>query len=55
MTETRMPALFVGHGSPMNALEDTATPAVGKHWAAACPNLRRYCRFPPTGTRMAPA
>ena len=27
MSSTRMPALFLGHGSPMNVGDDIATPA----------------------------
>lgn len=36
--ERRMPALFVGHGSPMNALEDNA---YTREWAAIAASLPR--------------
>ena len=36
--EVEMPALFVGHGSPMNAVEDNE---FSRAWAAAGRNLRR--------------
>ena len=32
MSSTRMPALFLGHGSPMNVLEDICIPAAGRRW-----------------------
>jgi 4,5-DOPA dioxygenase extradiol len=33
----RMPVLFVGHGSPMNAIEDnTHGAAPGRRWAPNC-------------------
>src|SRR5690348_6345638 len=37
---TRMPALFVGHGSPMNALEDNAFTRGWRAAAAALPRPR---------------
>lgn len=40
MTKTRMPALFVGHGSPMNALEDNATTRGWRAMAARLPRPR---------------
>lgn len=33
MSRIRMPALFLGHGSPMNVLEDNIYTAPGGIWA----------------------
>ena len=38
--ETRMPALFVGHGNPMNALEDNPTTRAWRALAASLPRPR---------------
>ncbi|GAP13308.1 uncharacterized conserved protein [Longilinea arvoryzae] len=38
MESTRMPALFIGHGSPMNAIEDNE---FSRGWAAAARDLPR--------------
>jgi 4,5-DOPA dioxygenase extradiol len=35
-TETRMPALFIGHGSPTNAIEDTE---FSRAWAEAARSM----------------
>lgn len=32
MSSTRMPALFLGHGSPMNVLEDNVYTVHGSNW-----------------------
>ena len=40
MTPTRMPALFIGHGNPMNAIEDNATTRAWRALAATLPRPR---------------
>ncbi|MEO6461744.1 MAG: 4,5-DOPA dioxygenase extradiol [Candidatus Eisenbacteria bacterium] len=40
MTIQRMPALFVGHGNPMNAIEDNATTRAWRDLAATLPRPR---------------
>lgn len=37
MTSSRMPALFLGHGSPMNVLEDNVYTRVWRHLGETLP------------------
>jgi 4,5-DOPA dioxygenase extradiol len=37
MTSSRMPALFVGHGSPMNVLEDNVYTRAWRHLGETLP------------------
>ncbi len=52
MSRTRMPALFLGHGSPMNVLEDNRyTRAPGLNWAKPCRVRKRSWWSLRTGLR----
>ena len=42
---TRMPVLFIGHGSPMNALERTASPTHGARSGETSPAARAARRL----------
>ncbi len=53
-TGTTMPVLFIGHGGPMNAVDDSE---YGRAWAAVagrCPSPKPSCASRPTGRRMEP-
>lgn len=43
MTPTRMPVLFVGHGSPMNAIEQNSFTTVLKQVAKSLPKPKAVC------------
>ncbi|MEQ4542660.1 MAG: 4,5-DOPA dioxygenase extradiol, partial [Pantoea agglomerans] len=40
MSQLRMPALFLGHGSPMNALEENRYTAAWRHLGDTLPRPR---------------
>ena len=50
-SETRMPAVFLGHGSPMNVLETNKFTDAWRALGQSDSRSRgRSCRSPPTGT-----
>ena len=44
MSRTRMPALFLGHGSPMNVLEDNIYTRAWRHLGATLPRPKAIVR-----------
>ena len=51
----KMPAVFIGHGSPMNTLEDNRyTRSLGRVRGARFPSHERSWQFLRTGTSMPP-
>lgn len=51
MSRTRMPALFLGHGSPMNVLEDNRYTRAWLNWAKPCRVRKRSWWSLRTGLR----
>lgn len=50
MQNTRMPVLFVGHGNPMNAIEDNEfSQAWTRIGAKVCQHPAQFSVFQPTG------
>ncbi|VEA70224.1 LigB family dioxygenase [Serratia rubidaea] len=54
MTISRMPALFLGHGSPMNVLEENRYTETWRRLGESLRGRRRSWPFPPIGTPAAP-
>ncbi|SUX83481.1 aromatic ring-opening dioxygenase [Citrobacter koseri] len=51
MSSTRMPALFLGHGSPMNVLEDNVYTRAWRHLGIHCRVQKRLSLSRRTGSR----
>lgn len=51
MSSIRMPALFLGHGSPMNVLEDNLYTRAWQQLGSVCRVRKRLWWCPLTGTR----
>lgn len=43
MSRTRMPALFLGHGSPMNVLEDNIYTRAWRHLGETLARPKAHC------------
>ena len=53
-TDVRLPALFVGHGSPTNAIEDNEFSRGWKEVAREVPRPKPSSASPLTGKRLVP-
>ncbi|SQK72353.1 LigB family dioxygenase [Tatumella ptyseos] len=54
MTASRMPAVFLGHGSPMNVLEENRYTECWRELGNGYPDLTPFWRCLPTGIPAAP-
>lgn len=52
MSHSRMPALFLGHGSPMNVLEENTWTETWRELGKTCHVQKRLLPFLHTGTRV---
>jgi aromatic ring-opening dioxygenase catalytic subunit (LigB family) len=50
MTSSRMPALFIGHGSPMNVLEDNVYTRAWRQLGRRCRGRKRLWWYLHTGS-----
>ena len=53
-TDAKMPVLFLGHGSPMNAIEDNAFVKGFREVGSVVQRPKAFFAFPRTGKPMAP-